>query len=278
MKIQNSIAFVTGANRGLGLAYAQALLAAGARKVYAGARDPSTVPSLDGLVPVFLGRVRGYNSLQIGTTVFVTGLAQILSTVVAARLSQRIDARWTISAGLLLFAASLWMFSAMTPEWGFAALFWPQVLRGFAIMLCIVPSVNMALNGFAAAELRYASGLFNLMRNLGGAIGIAVVNTWLQDQSRIHVARFGESLGESGRHVGEVVAQLAGRIGQLTADSSHALLMAQGELGRLVSRTALTLAFDDVFRLMAWMFVAALLLVPFCRTPPHAPAAPLDAH
>ncbi|WP_426688020.1 DHA2 family efflux MFS transporter permease subunit [Rhodanobacter ginsengiterrae] len=222
------------------------------------------------LVPVFLGRVRDYNSLQIGTTVFITGIAQILSTVVAARLSQRIDARWTISIGLLLFAASLWLFSAMTPEWGFAALFWPQVLRGFAIMLCIVPSVNMALNGFALAELRYASGLFNLMRNLGGAIGIAVVNTWLQDATRRHVARLGESLGESGRHATDVVAQLAGRIGQLTADSAHALLMAQGELGRLVSRAALTLAFDDVFRLMAWMFLVSLLLVPFCRTPPQA--------
>jgi DHA2 family multidrug resistance protein len=224
------------------------------------------------LVPVFLGRVRGYNSLQIGTTVFVTGIAQIASTVVAARLSQRIDARWTISAGLLLFAASLWLFSAMTPEWGFAALFWPQVLRGFAIMLCIVPSVNMALDDFAMAELRYASGLFNLMRNLGGAIGIAVVNTWLQDQGRIHTARIGESLGEAGRHAPDVVAQLAGRISQATADSAHALLMAQGQLGRLVSRMAMTLAFDDVFRLMAWMFVAALVLVPFCRAP--ADAAP----
>ena len=190
------------------------------------------------LVPVFLGRVRGYNSLQIGTTVFVTGIAQIASTVLAARLSQRVDARWTISAGLLLFAASLWLFSAMTPDWGFAALFWPQVLRGFAIMLCIVPSVNMALNGFAMAELRYASGLFNLMRNLGGAIGIAVVNTWLQDQTRIHAARFGESLGEGGRHAPDVVAQLAGRISQVTTDSAHAMLMAQGELGRLVFRSA----------------------------------------
>ena len=230
------------------------------------------------LVPVFLGRVRGYNSLQIGTTVFVTGVAQILSTVVAARLSQRVDARWTISVGLLLFAASLWLFSAMTPEWGFAALFWPQVLRGFATMLCIVPSVNMALNGFALAELRYASGLFNLMRNLGGAIGIAVVNTWLIDHTRIHIARLGESLGEAGRQAPDAVAQLAGRIGQFTADSAHALLMAQGEIGRLVSRTATTLAFDDVFRLMAWMFVAALLLVPFSRQPAHAPAVPVETH
>jgi hypothetical protein len=78
----------------------------------------------------------------------------------------------------------------MTSEWGFMALLGPQALRGFAIMLCIVPSVGLALNGFAMAELRYASGLFNLMRNLGGAIGIAVVNTWLGDNTRIHVARF----------------------------------------------------------------------------------------
>ncbi|WP_254063296.1 DHA2 family efflux MFS transporter permease subunit [Rhodanobacter sp. L36] len=230
------------------------------------------------LVPVFLGRIRDYDSLQIGTTVVVTGLAQIFSTLVAAKLSQRIDMRWMISAGLLLFAASLWMFSAMTPEWGFAALFWPQALRGFAIMLCIVPSVTMALSGFAMAELRYASGLFNLMRNLGGAIGIAVVNTWLQDQSRIHAERIGETLGESGRHAPDVVAQLTQLIGHSTTDAVHALLMAQGELARVVAREATTLAFNDVFRLMAWMFVAAMVMVPFCRTAPGPNAPPVDAH
>jgi MFS transporter, DHA2 family, multidrug resistance protein len=97
----------------------------------------------------------------------VTGIAQILSVVIAARLSQRIDPRWMITAGLSLFASSLWFTSYLTPEWGFAAFALPQMLRGFAIMLCIVPSVTLALSGFAKAELRYASGLFNLIRNLG---------------------------------------------------------------------------------------------------------------
>jgi MFS transporter, DHA2 family, multidrug resistance protein len=230
------------------------------------------------LIPVFLGRVRDYDSLQIGTTVFVTGLAQIASTVVAARLSQKIEPRWMIAAGLPLFAASLWLASYMTPEWGFAALLAPQLLRGFAIMLCIVPSVNMALSGFAMAELRYASGLFNLMRNLGGAIGIAVVNTWLQDQTRIHIARMGESLGEAGRTAPDVVASLASRISAVTSDSAQALLMAQGELGRLTERVALTLAFNEVFRMMAWLFIAALLLVPFCKTASSVSAAPVEAH
>jgi DHA2 family multidrug resistance protein len=231
------------------------------------------------LVPVFLGRVRGYDSLQIGTTVLTTGIAQIASVVVASWLSQRMDPRKVITVGLTLFAASLWLSSKVTVDWAFGDLLWPQALRGAAIMLCIVPSVNLALSGFAAAELRYASGLFNLMRNLGGAVGIALVNTWLADQTRIHAARFGESLGAEGRTAPDFVASVAGRIGQGAGDASQALLAAQGEFARVVGRYALTAAFEEVFRLMAWLFIAALVLVPFCKPPPLGAAAPpADAH
>jgi MFS transporter, DHA2 family, multidrug resistance protein len=231
------------------------------------------------LVPVFLGRVRGYNSLQIGTTVVVTGVAQVLSVVIAARLSQRVDPRKVITVGLTLFAASLWLASYITEDWGFWALLGPQALRGFAIMLCIVPSVNLALSGFAAVELRYASGLFNLMRNLGGAIGIAVVNTWLADQTRIHAARMGETLGEAHRAGSDFVASVAARIGQSGGDPGQALLLAQGEFARVVGRLALTSAFEEVFRLMAWLFLLALVMVPFCRPAPGAfSAPPAEAH
>jgi DHA2 family multidrug resistance protein len=228
------------------------------------------------LVPVFLGRVRGYNSLQIGTTVVVTGIAQVLSVVVAARLSQVVDPRKTITVGLILFAASLWLASYVTPDWGFAALFVPQALRGFAIMLCIVPSVNLALTGFEGPELRAASGLFNLMRNLGGAVGIAVVNTWLADQTRIHVARMGESLGEQGRAAPDFLAAIASRLG---GDPLQAMEQARGELASVVGRIALTSAFQEVFRLMAWIFLAALIFVPFCKPAPLTGGPPpADAH
>jgi DHA2 family multidrug resistance protein len=230
------------------------------------------------LVPVFLGRVRGYDSEQIGTTVLTAGLAQIVSVFVAAPLSQRVDPRKVITVGLSLFAASLWLASYVTPDWGFFALLAPQALRGFAIMLCIVPSVGLALSGFQGPELRYASGLFNLMRNLGGAVGIAVVNTWLADQTRIHAARMGESLGEAGRAAPDVVGALAARIGQAAGDPGQALRAAQGEFARVVGRLALTSAFEEVFRLMAWLFLAALVLVPFCKPAPLAAAPPADAH
>ena len=231
------------------------------------------------LVPVYLGRVRGYDSLQIGLTVVTAGIAQVLSVVTAARLSQSVDQRYVITVGLSVFAASLWLSSYVTPEWGFAAWLVPQALRGFALMLCIVPSVNMALTGFEGAELRAASGLFTLIRNLGGAIGIALVNTWLNDNARIQAARMGESLGQAGRNAPDFVAALAQQIGQTAGDSSQAVLAAQGELARLVGRYALTSAFDEVFRLMAWLFLVALVMVPFCRPAPQSAAAPPpDAH
>jgi MFS transporter, DHA2 family, multidrug resistance protein len=230
------------------------------------------------LIPVFLGRVRDYTSFDIGTTVFVTGIAQLAGTVVSARVSQTVDPRRTITVGLVLFATSLWLTSFITPDWGFAAFFFPQALRGFAIMLCIVPSVTLALTGFAPTELRYASGLFNLMRNLGGAIGIAVVTTWLGDFTRINVARLGEALGEPGRSATTFLSELADYIGRTTPDSAHALLQAQAEIVRVAVADSTTLAFNDIFRLMSWVFLAALVMVPFCRpllaAATGAPASP----
>jgi DHA2 family multidrug resistance protein len=229
-------------------------------------------------VPLYLGRVRGYNASEIGTTVFIAGVVQLLGVPIAAGLSQRIDQRIVITFGLSLFATGLWLFSYMTPEWGFAALFWPQAVRSFAIMLCIVPSVGLALTGFAGPELRYASGLFNLMRNLGGAIGIALVNTWLGDLTRLHALRLNETLGAAPRIASDTLAGLAHMMQQVTPDPARAILMGEAVMSRVVAREALTLAFDDVFRIMAWLFIAALVMVPFCRPPKQASAEPIEAH
>jgi DHA2 family multidrug resistance protein len=231
------------------------------------------------LVPVFLGRVRGFDSLQIGLTVFVTGIAQLASVVVASRLSTRVDSRILIAVGLSLFSLSLYMTSYLTPQWGFWELLWPQLVRGFAVLLCIVPSVGMALGQFEGAELRYASGLFNLMRNLGGAIGIALVNVWLYDQTRDHTVRLGRGLGENARSAPDFITSTAARLAAHGADPVHALMMAHAAFARVVGLNTLTLGFDEVFRLMSYLFVAALVMAPFCK-PVNlaAPKPPPDAH
>jgi DHA2 family multidrug resistance protein len=215
------------------------------------------------LTPIFLGRVRGYSSLEIGETVFVTGLFMSLGAPLAARLTTIIDQRIVIAVGFSLFSFSCWLLSGVTSEWGFWELFVPQAIRGFSMLLCIVPAVGMALNGVPPTELRYASGLFNLMRNLGGAVGIAAVTTWLQDNARIHGEWFGEALSNANT---SALAHAAERIAHTTADVAHAKLVVSAEVAQFVMQQAMTLAFDDVFLVMAGVFCVALVLVPFCKT------------
>jgi DHA2 family multidrug resistance protein len=227
------------------------------------------------LTPIFLGRVRGYSSLDIGTTVFVTGIFMTFGAPLAARLTTVVDQRIVIGVGFTLFAFALWLMAGVTSLWGFWELFPAQAVRGFAILLCIVPSVGMALNGVAPDELRYASGLFNLMRNLGGAVGIASVTTWLQDFGRLHGERFGERLGAADTNaLGSVVARFSG----VTSDTAYAARVLAGEITQLVTQQALTLAFQDVFYLMAAIFIGALVIVPFCKTEILADAPPAEMH
>jgi DHA2 family multidrug resistance protein len=227
------------------------------------------------LTPIFLGRVRGYSSLDIGTTVFIAGVFMAFGAPLAARLTTFIDQRFVIATGFSLFALSCWMMSGITDDWGFWQLFWPQAIRGFSILLCIVPAVGMALNGVPPSELRYASGLFNLTRNLGGAVGIALVTTWLQDFGRIHGERFGEAL--SGSNTAPLASAIA-RLAQFGSDMNHARLVLSGELTQFVTRESLTLAFEDVYKLMGLLFVIGLLLVPFCKTAilKDGPSVPME--
>ena len=109
-------------------------------------------------------------------------------------------------------------------------------------------------------------------------IGIAVVNTWLQDNARLETARLGEPLGQSAGAVTAAVTELGHRLAAVTPDAAQALMMARALIGRTVGREALTLAFDDVFRLMAWIFIAALVMVPFAKSAGSSAAPPAEAH
>ncbi len=230
------------------------------------------------LVPIFLGRVRDYTSLDIGTTVFVTGIAMFFGAPIAARLSTLVDQRYVIGVGFMLFALGLWLLSGVSAQWSFDELLVPQAVRGFAILLCIVPAVGLSLASVPQHELKAASGLFNLMRNLGGAVGIALVNTWLQDYTRIHVLRLSEAMAATPEQAQDVLSSLTAMIAGGVGDAELAQVMAQSEIGRIVVRQALTLAFDDVFALMAGLFVAALVIVPFCKGPVPGSQAPVESH
>ena len=142
------------------------------------------------LMPVFLAFVRRHDAFEIGTIMLVTGVAQLVTAPFAAVLESRIGARWLTAAGFALFALGLGLSAVQPRTADFDEMFWPQIVRGVAIMFCLLPPTRIALGALPQGEVADASGLFNLMRNLGGAIGIALIDTILYGRSTIHAEDF----------------------------------------------------------------------------------------
>ncbi len=213
------------------------------------------------LMPVFLAFVRGHGALEIGTIMLVTGITQLLIAPVAVALETRVGARLLTAAGFALFAAGLGASAWQTPQTDAAGMFWPQVMRGLAIMFCLLPPTRLALGTLDKARVADASGLFNLMRNLGGAIGLALIDTVIYSRAPVHGAAILAQLqaGDiaTAQDIGLPLAMLAGQPpGPLNA---QALAIVQP----FIEKAAMTQAINDAWMMIAILTVLALLCVPF---------------
>jgi MFS transporter, DHA2 family, multidrug resistance protein len=225
------------------------------------------------LTPLFLGRVEGYSALQIGMSVFSTGVFQILSIPLYATLASRFDLRWILMAGLALFAVSMVEYLPITHDWAAHDFLLPQALRGIGQQLAVPPTVTLTLGGLAPNRLKQASGLFNLMRNLGGAMGIAACATLLTNRTNLHFFRLAEHLNPANEPMNALLAGAAG--GSTDPDAQASALHA---LWQLTLREAQVLTYSDAFLAILACFVVATVLVPLMRkvAPPPGPSA--DAH
>jgi MFS transporter, DHA2 family, multidrug resistance protein len=216
------------------------------------------------LTPLFLGQVRHFNAQQIGTTVFVVGLCNIAATPFTVVLLKRVDVRLLLFAGFALFAVSSWMFSSIDATWGSAEVMIPQGLRGIATMVCIIPVTGLALGALPPESVKGGSGLYNLMRNLGGAIGLALISSNLfYDRMALHYQRLMERVSDGSAAAIQRVDSLAQLFGTRLADSAGVDLASVRILVKLVQREALVLSFIDVFLMLTAVFLLALLLIPF---------------
>jgi DHA2 family multidrug resistance protein len=214
------------------------------------------------LYPLYLAQVRGYNAQMIGETMFVSGVAMFLTAPIAGQLAQRFDPRYTLIGGFLLFAIGTWEMTSLTRDWDFWEIFWPQVLRGIGLMFAIVPVTNTALGTLPPERMKNASGLFNLTRNLGGAIGLAIINTQLNDRLDLHLARLHEAVNWSRGVATETLAGIASRFTGSDAD-----MMALKQITGLVRQQAVVMSFADVFLMLTALFVALAALGVMMKRP-----------
>lgn len=215
------------------------------------------------LMPVFLAFVRDHGALEIGRIMLVTGATQLLVAPIAVQLDKRMDPRLLSALGFLVFGIGLGLSAFQTPATDYDEMFWPQVVRGAAIMFCLLPPTRLALGMLDDARVPDASGLFNLMRNLGGAIGIALIDTVLYGRAPL----LGERLVEQMK-AGSVDA--AGFVG-IALDDFAALsqgsmdIDALGELQDKVEKAALAMAVNEAWAMLAAITLAAVLALAAAR-------------
>ncbi len=230
------------------------------------------------LTPLFLGYVRGFSAWQTGLAIFSTGAASLVGTPIYVMLARRIDTRWLMMFGLASFAAAMWSFSFITHDWGADQLLIPQILRGFPQVFAVAPAVTLGLGSLPPERLKYASGLFNMMRNLGGAVGIAVCGAILNNQTNFHFLYIASHLTPANGAMAQLVHGMTERWSTALGTASAGQAAALSQLWHLAYREASTLAYADAFRAIMAAFVVATLLVPLLRKVAPAKAAPADAH
>jgi DHA2 family multidrug resistance protein len=230
------------------------------------------------LTPLFLGYVRGFSAWQTGTAIFSTGVASLLGTPVYIILARKFDTRWLMMFGMACFALAMWSFSFITHEWSAAELLVPQILRGFPQVFAVAPSVNLGLGSLPPERLKYASGLFNMMRNLGGAVGIAVSAAIINDQTNLHFQHIASHLTPANLPMERLVQGMTDRYGALPGGLVIGHQAALEQLWKLAYREASTLAFADAFRAIMLAFMVATLLVPLMRKVGAPKAAGAGAH
>jgi DHA2 family multidrug resistance protein len=222
------------------------------------------------ILPVYLSRIQGYNAEQIGMVLAWTGLPQLVLIPLVPRLMKRFDPRLVIGIGFALFAASNFMNIFMTNDYATDQLFWPNVVRAAGQALVLAPLSAVATAGIEAKNAGSASGLFNMMRNLGGAVGIAMLQTFLTKREQYHsnVLMQSVSLLEQATRT---------RIEQLTqyfmshgvvdrAEASHRAIVA---IGHIVQKQAFILAFSDTFYLLGAALIVALVATLALKKPDH---------
>lgn len=215
------------------------------------------------VLPLFLGFVRGHSPLEIGSIMTVTGIAQLVAAPLATLAEKRLPPTWVAGFGFALFAAGSFVNAGETPRSDFSDLLVPQILRGASVLFCILPITTVALESQPAAQLANASGLLNLMRNVGGAIGIGLVDTVVNVRPASVAARLAADLSAGSRRTAEYVGL------PTSLFNGHALAHpdpAQVAFARpLVERAAATIAFNEAWALLGALMLASLVALPFLR-------------
>ncbi len=198
------------------------------------------------ILPLFFQSILGFTAFDTGLALMPGAFATAASMLIIGRILNRIDGRWSVVFGTLLFAWSTWLLGGLTVQAGYWDVFWPRLVQGFALGFLFVPLTTISLGDVPIPELAGATGVFTLLRQLGGSLGIAILTTLLTHQTAI------------------AWNVLASGVTQTHGYST-------GQLTQLVSQQSAMIAYDYLFRVTAIVFVISTPLIFLVKVRGRAP-------
>lgn len=218
------------------------------------------------VLPTYLGEVQGYDAQQIGTVLAWVGLPQLLIIPFVPLMMKHVDARLLVCVGLAIFALSCFMNTHLSLDDGGAQLMTTNIVRALGQAIVLSPLASITMMGMPPALSGQASGLFNMMRSLGGAIGTAALATLITKREQFH----SNIIGQSVTPYGESVREFLDRMQQYfeahgVPDPARAYHQAEILLGKLVAQQSLIMGFSDTFAALGAALVLAMIAVGFTR-------------
>ena len=214
------------------------------------------------ILPAYLGQAQGYNAEQIGKVLAWTGLPQLVLIPLVPRLMQRFDTRYIAFTGLMIFAYSCFMNTAMSLDYAGDQLWIPNIVRAIGQAMVLTPLTSVTTGDIAPRDAAAASGISNMLRNLGGAIGTAVLATVITKREQFHSNIIGQSVTLGREEVRDRIAELTDFfMAHGVPDPAAAHQQAIIALGNSVKRQALVMGFSDTFAVLAGVLVLAAVAV-----------------
>ena len=213
------------------------------------------------LLPIILQTLLGYPALQAGVAMAPRGFGSLLFMPIVGLVIGRIEARRLLAAGILLCALTLFWFGILNLNAGYWDFFWPQFVQGISMSLLFVPMTTITMDPIPRSEMGNATSLFNLMRNIGGSIGIATATTMLERNRQRFTNILGAHVTPYGLNSQLMLEQI--RSGMIAGGSDPVTASQRAVAGifGIVQRQATMLSFISLMRAFGALFAASVVLV-----------------
>jgi DHA2 family multidrug resistance protein len=225
------------------------------------------------LVPQFLGIISGYNAEQSGAIMLLSGLPSFLMMPLLPRLLSTVDFRILVVTGLLCFAGSCLLDTTLTAQSAGGDFVWSQLLRGAGQMLAMMPLNQASMAAVSREDSGDAAGLYNMARNLGGSIGLAIIGVIIDRRTTFHTEAIRESLTANSVIGQERIAANAANWFVQTGDMAYAKLRALGQLAAQIQVQASVMTYSETFYALAIALLVCIPLALLLRTPSQSAGA-----